>query len=94
MARWKEIVKLQVNGMSDKSLYKLSRMGLNELDFRDLAKCWSFVEWCVNKRQKEFVKLIGELKKKKEFGKAMEKAFGKSWEHVQKEWRDYVRSNY
>ena len=71
MARWKEVVKLQVNGLSDKSFYKLSRMGLNELDFRDLAKCWSFVEWCVNHRREELGKLVAALKQKKEFGKAM-----------------------
>jgi len=94
MSRWKELVKMQVNGLSDKSLRTLARSGLNELDFRDLAKCWSFVEWCVAHRQKEFIALIGELKKQAEFDKAMEKAFGKSWEHVEKDWRDYVRSNY
>ena len=94
MARWKEVVKMQVTGMSDKSFHKLARSTLNELDFRDLAKCWSFIEWCVNRHRKEFVKLVSNLKKKQKFEKAMENAFGKAHEHVEKEWRDYVRSTY
>ncbi|MEN8149006.1 MAG: hypothetical protein ABFS86_04240 [Planctomycetota bacterium] len=94
MARWKEVVKQQVNGLSDKSFRKLARSGLNELDFRDLAKCWSFVEWCVSRHKVEFRKLVANLKKKQKFEKAMENAFGKAHEHVEKEWRDYVRSTY
>ena len=87
-------MKSQVVGLSDQGWIKLSKAGLNELDFRDLAKCWSLCEWMIGHHRKEFVELVNLIKLKVEFIDAVEKAFGKPPELVEKEWRDYVRSTY
>jgi hypothetical protein len=94
MSRWKAIVKQQVVALSDRSFRALAKSTLNELDFKDLAKCWSFCEWAINNHREKFVGLINGMKSGKKWDKAFEKGFGKSWEHVEKEWRDYVRSSY
>jgi hypothetical protein len=94
MNEWKQLVKSQVVGMGDKSLIALSRNGLNELDFRDLAKCWSLMEWLIAKRREKFVALVDKLKVKTDFRKAVEDVFGITAEQLDKEWRDYVRNTY
>lgn len=91
---FKSLVKTQVMGLSDKDLILLSKSGLNELDFRDLAKCWSLVEWLTSKHRKEFLDLVDNLKAKMEFADAVERAFGMPPEKLDKEWHDYVRANY
>ncbi len=94
LSRWKEVVKSQVSGLSDPSLIELSVRGLNELDFRELAKCWSVCEWLIEKHRAKFVELVDVLKTKAPFVDAVEKVFGKSPEQLDKEWRDYVRASY
>ncbi len=92
--RWKEVAKAQVVGLADRSLIQLGRLGLNQLDYRDLAKCWSLCEWMINRHREEFVKLVKLLKKKRKLREAVQEAFGKPAEQIDKEWRDYVRANY
>ncbi len=94
MREWKLIVKSQVVGMGDKGLIRLAGMGLNELDYRDLAKSWSICEWLIAKDREKFVALVEKIKLKTDFVKAVEQVFGKSPEQLDKEWRAYVRANY
>ena len=94
MSRWKEIVKAQVAGLSDRGLIGLSKCGLNELNFRDIAKCWSVCEWLIANHRKEFIRLVDNLKARMDFVDAVQSAFGKSPEQLDKEWHDYVRDNY
>ncbi len=94
MGEWKQIVKMQVVGMGDKGLIRLGRSGLNELDYRDLAKCWSLCEWLIRTDRKKFVALVEKLKAKADIKKAVQQAYGMSAEQLDKEWREYVRANY
>ncbi|MCU0725012.1 MAG: hypothetical protein MUE73_04355 [Planctomycetes bacterium] len=94
LSRWKEVVKSMVTGLTDPSLIELSKKGLNELDFRDLAKCWSLCEWLIAQNRDKFVRLVQELKAQKSIVEATEGAFGISPEQLDKQWRDYVRANY
>ena len=94
LSRWKELVKGQVVGLSDTGLIRLSQMGLNELNFKDLAKCWSLCEWMIGKDKKTFVKFVDLLKQGQPLVKATQGAFGMSPEQLDREWQSYVRSNY
>jgi hypothetical protein len=94
MARWKDVVKAQVAAKSDRSLIGLSRLGLNELDLRDISKSWSLVEWWLRKDRESFVKMVDLLKQKVDFREAVQKAFGKPAEQLDKEWREYVSASY
>jgi len=94
LSRWKDVAKKAVAGMADKPLLKLTKTPLNALGFRDLAKCWSICEWLVGSHPKEFVALVDALKGGAEFPDAVQDAFGKPHELIDREWREYVRSNY
>ena len=88
------MAKKAVAGMADKPLLKLSKTPLNTLGFRDLAKCWSICEWLIGKHPKQFTALVDALKGGAEFPDAVQEAFGKPHELIDREWREYVRSNY
>ena len=94
MSEWKQVVKMQVAGRGDKGLIRLGRMGLNELDYRDLAKCWSLCEWLIKQDREKFVALVEKLKARVDIQKATVAVFGKPPEQIDKEWREYVRANY
>jgi hypothetical protein len=94
MARWKDVVRSQVVANSARTLNQLSRMALNDLDMRDLAKCWSLVEWFLREDRAAFVRLVDLMKAKVEFREAVRQAFGKPTEQLDKEWREYVKATY
>jgi hypothetical protein len=94
LSRWREIAKSQVVQLQDLSFVDLSKAGLNSLDYRDLAKCWSLVEWMIARHRDAFLKLVEEIKKKTPFPDAVKAAFGMSPDEVDRKWRDYVRANY
>lgn len=94
LAGFKDIVKTEVAGNSDRTLLQLSKCSLNELSIKDIAKCWSLCEWLISRDRASFVKLVENLKMNMEFGEAVEKAFGRPPEKLDRDWHDYVRSNY
>jgi hypothetical protein len=91
---WKPKLRSAVMGMRDPSLVRMKRKTLNELSHSDLAKAWSVMSWFIEHRRERFVEFVRNLKKGLSQDDAFKRAFGKSWEAVDKEWREYVRNNY
>ncbi|MCB9882619.1 MAG: hypothetical protein H6834_12585 [Planctomycetes bacterium] len=100
-----------IRGGSDKPMktfYQLSHTKLNDLDFRDLARCWSLVHWLTSAHQEKFIAFIRDLRKIEKaesdrddteaFRRLMErkvkKVFGWSLEQLDEEWKQWVLANY
>lgn len=66
----------------------------DKLSPRDKAYCWSFVDYMIKTKPKEFQAFFKEIKASNDSKKAMEKGFGWSMAAFQENWRDYVVKTY
>lgn len=73
---------------------ELITKGLNRLDFADLAKSWSIVDFLMKEHRDEFRTYVQSVGKYKDEEECLKKVFGWSGADLDKHWEEYVRANY
>lgn len=74
---------------------EMTQKSLNQLDFADLAKSWSIIDFLMHEHPKEFVKFV---QSHRMYGgnseETLRKVFDWSCEDLDKNWAEYVKGNY
>jgi len=74
---------------------ELSQKSLNQLDYADLAKAWSVIEFLMKEHQTEFVKFVQTHRMVQGNSEAaLRQAFGWTCEELDEKWAEYVRGTY
>lgn len=73
---------------------ELIQKNTNQLDFADLSKSWSIVDFLMREHREEFKKYIGLLRQVQDEEQAMKKALGWTGEEFDAAWKDYVGRTY
>lgn len=76
----------------------ISRKDLNALNGDDLAKGFTLVDWLMKKKRTEFTTFLTSIKEgndeKTMQGDALKKAFGWSWDDLEKNWQEWGLKNF
>ncbi len=73
---------------------ELRKKDLNALDYADLAKSWSMVDFLMNEKKEELKKFLAICAQHKDEEDALRAAFGFDGLELDKQWEAYVRANY
>jgi len=85
-----------IEGRTDKPhpFSELIKKDTNSLDFADLAKSWSLVEFLMKEHPAEFKQYAQSLRGYKDEEECLKKVFGWSGEELDDLWEEYVKNNY
>ncbi len=74
---------------------ELVSKSLNQLDFADLAKSWSLVDFLMREHNEKFRTFIADLRKYQGSSEeTLRQVFGWTGEDIDKHWKEYVLANY
>jgi hypothetical protein len=91
---WKKMVLSDAVAKADPLYAQLITFADDRLRPRDKAFCWSFVDYMIKAKPKEFQAFCRALKETNDSKKALDKAFGWSTAAFQDKWRDFVVKTY
>jgi hypothetical protein len=91
---WKKQIFGEVSSKKEEQFANLITYQDDKLTPRDKAHCWSYVEYMIRAKPKEFQTFFRELKSTNDTKKSLDKAFGWSTAAFQEKWREYVLKTY
>jgi len=87
--KWPELLRYTVRSQDDPALGELAHRALNAMDFLDLSKAWSVVDFLIETRHDAFVEYCRLLRRGSPH-EAFERAMGAPYEAIDTEWRGWL----
>ena len=93
-SNWKELLKKDVQTGADFDLRTIAGLKLEQMKLPQAVKAWGLITWFFDHDKEKFMAWMKDVAAGDPQETAFKAHFGKTFEQLDAEWRDYVRENY